>query len=160
MFDLLPHELGEGLRVGAITTGGWYPIEWYAKMHAAAQKACGEGPELSRELGRNAVRDDFKAGAYRLITVTLSPQALFKLAQKVMTLYWDSGRVVVEQAEPGRVVGRFDGFHGFDRNIWEDVVGGTIGFLEVGGAKDVQPRVVAGGGDGDAHMVYVVRWTT
>jgi hypothetical protein len=156
--ELLPPELGEGLRLNALTTGGWYPVEWYAALQEAAQRATGRGPELSRALGRDGVHDDFKSGAYRLMTISLAPETLFKLAQRVMALYWDGGRVVIEQAEHGRAMGRFDGFKGFTHSVWEDVIGGTIGVLEMGGAKNVQVRVVAGGGDGDEHMVYVVRW--
>jgi hypothetical protein len=157
-FDLLPPELGEPLRVGAITTGGWYPTQWYADLHAAAQRATGEGVELARAVARHGVHEDFKSGAYRLITISIAPQVLLKLAQKVMALYWDGGHVVIEQAENGRAVGRFDGYGGFNRSIWEDVIGGSLGVLEVGGAKNLTARVVAGGGDGDGHMVYVVRW--
>ena len=156
--DLLPPEVGEALRIGAITTGGWYPTDWYSALHAAAQKVTGEGHELSRAISRDGIREDFKSGAYRLITITLAPQTLFKLAQRVMALYWDGGRVVIEQAENGRAMGRFDGFVGFDRSIWEDIIGGSIGVLEMGGARNVTVRVMAGGGDGDDHMVYLVRW--
>jgi hypothetical protein len=157
-FDLLPPEIGEPLRLNAITTGGWYPVEWYVELQKAAQKATGEGAELSRAVARDGIRDDFKSGTYRLISISLAPETLFKLAQRVMALYWDGGRIVIEQAEQGRAMGRFDGFKGFDRNVWEDVIGGPIGVLELGGAKNVQVRVMAGGGDGDEHMVYVVRW--
>ena len=75
------------------------------------------------------------------------------------SLYWDGGKVVVEQADVGRAMGRFEGFHGLDRKLWEDVIGGSLGVLDVGGAKSPTARVLAGGGDGDAHMTYLVRWT-
>jgi len=157
---LVPHDLGEAMRLGAITTVGWYPTEWYAQLHAAAQKACGEGAELARAIGHESITEDFRTGVHRLVAVTLSPGALFKLAQRIIGLYWDgAGRAVVEESEGGRALGRFEGFHGFNHDLWEDVVGASMGILELGGAKNVVPRVLAGGQDGDAHMIFSARWT-
>ena len=157
--ELLPRELGEGLRLGALVTGAWYPIAWYDALHSAAQKACGEGPELSRILSREGIQEDFRGGVYRLVTLSLSPQSIFKWAQRAVGLYYDQGRCVIEESVPGRAMGRFEGFQGFTRNLWEDMVGGSLGVLELAGAKNLTPRVLAGGTDGDAHMGLVVRWT-
>jgi hypothetical protein len=158
--ERLPDEIAQGLRIGAITTGGWYPCDWYSKLHAAAQAACGEGPELARAVSREGIQEDFRSGVYRLITLSAAPEAIFKWAPRVVGLYWDGGRLVVENADAGRAMGRFEGFHGFDRNLWEDMIGGSVGVMELAGAKNVTVRVLSGGGDGEDHMVYVVRWTT
>jgi len=158
--SLLPTDLGDALRLGALTTSGWYSADWYRALHYGAQRACLEGPALSRAIARDAIAEDFRAGVYRLVTLTLSPEAIFRWAPRVVGSYFDRGRIVIEQAEPGLAMGRFEGFHGFDRNLWEDMIGGAVGVLELAGAKKLAPRVLAGGGDGDAHMSYSLRWTS
>jgi hypothetical protein len=156
--DFLPGELAAGLRYGTIVTGGWYPLEWYREVHAAAQRATGEGRELSREVAKAGVQDDFR-GVYRLVTLALSPQAIFRWAPKVVTLYYDTGQLVIDAAEKGMVKGRFLGFAGFDRNLWEDMIGGVSGVMELAGAKNMAPRIASGGKEGDADMTLEVRWT-
>ena len=156
--ELLPPELGSGLRIGAIVSSAWYPLDWYDALHVAVQKTCGEGPELSREISRVGIQEDFR-GVYRLVTVSLSPESIFKWAQRVVGLYYDSGRCIIEESVPGRVMGRFEGFNGFTRNLWEDMIGGSLGVMELAGAKKLTPRVLGGGGDGDGHMGLLMRWS-
>jgi hypothetical protein len=157
--DLLAPDLAEGVRVGAIVSGSWYSIAWYDALHAAAQKACNEGHELSREIARAGIKEDLASGVYRLVTLSLAPQSIFKWSQRVVGLYYDRGRCIIEEAVPGRVMGRFEGFTGFTRNLWEDMIGGSLGAMEIAGAKGLQPRILSGGGDGDAHMGLVMKWT-
>jgi hypothetical protein len=155
--ELLPGELGDGLRYATIVTGGWYPLEWYRDLHGAAQRATGEGRELAREIAKAGVQDDFR-GVYRLVTLALSPQAMFRWAPKVVTLYYDTGQLVIDVAEKGFVKGRFLGFAGFDRNLWEDMIGGVGGVMELAGAKNLAPRITGGGKEGDEDMALEVRW--
>jgi len=157
--DLLPTELGEALRYKTLVTGGWYPLDWYAQLHVAAQRATREGFELARIIAKEAIQEDFR-GVYRLITLALSPQVIFKLAPKIVNLYYDTGRCVVDEASRGYVRGRFEGFSTFDRNLWEDTIGGITGVMELAGAKELAPHVLAGGKDGDAEMTLEVRWTS
>jgi hypothetical protein len=156
--DLLPSELGDALRYKTLVTGGWYPLEWYAQLHVASQRATREGFDLARAIAREAVQEDFR-GVYRLITLALSPQSIFKLAPKIVGLYYDTGKCVIDEAERGFCRGHFDGFVGFDRNLWEDTIGGITGVMELAGAKNMVPRVLGGGKDGDADMSVEVRWT-
>ena len=157
-YDAMPPEVGNALRYGTIVTGGWYPVPWYCELHAAAQRATGEGAELSRAIAKDAVQDDFR-GVYRLITLALSPQLIFKLSPKLVSLYYDTGRVVIEDAEHGFVRARLEGFDDFDHNLWEDMIGGSTGVLELAGAKNMTVRIVAGGKDFDPDMTFEVRWT-
>jgi hypothetical protein len=158
--ELLPPDLAGTVRTHGFVTGGWYPAAQFDAMHRAAQKACNEGPELSRELGRTAVRLDFQSGVYRLITISLAPETLFKWGPRVVALYYDRGKIVIEESMVGRAMARFEGFHGFTRSLWEDLIGGTTGLLELGGAKNVTARILSGGQDDDSHLGVTARWTT
>ena len=53
---------------------------------------------------------------------------------------------------------KFSEFAEFDRNLWEDMLGGIEAVLELAGAQDIQLTVTAGGGDGDAAMEAEARW--
>lgn len=157
--DLLPTELAESLRYGTLVTASWYPLEWYAELHAAAQRATREGTELARAIAKAGVQEDFK-GVYRLVTLALSPQAIFHWAPKIVALYYDTGHLVVEAAEKHFARGAFKGFVGFDRNLWEDMLGGCTGVMELAGAKNLVARFLSGGKDGDVDATLEVRWTT
>jgi hypothetical protein len=158
--ELLPPDLGGTLRVNGFVTSGWYPTESFAAIHEAAQRACNEGPELSREIGREAVKLDFSSGVYRLITLSLAPETLFRWGPRVVALYYDRGRIVIEESLVGRAMARFEGFTGFRRSVWEDLIGGTLGLLELAGAKNIVTRVLSGGQDGDSNMGVSARWST
>jgi hypothetical protein len=158
--ELLPPDLGGTLRTNGFVTSGWYPTESFAAIHEAAQQACNEGPELSRSLGREAVKQDFSSGVYRLITLNLAPETLFKWGPRVVALYYDRGRVVIEESVVGHAMARFEGFTGFRRSLWEDLIGGTLGLLELAGAKNIGVRVLSGGQDGDSNLGVSAKWTT
>lgn len=152
-------ELGDALRIGTLVTGGWYPLEWYRELHVAAQKATREGVELARAVSRAGIQDDFR-GVYRLITFALSPQAIIRWAPRIVSLYFDTGGCVIERAEAGFARGRFVGFAGFDRNLWEDLIGGITGVMELAGGRQLTTHVIAGGTDGHVGMTIEVRWKT
>jgi hypothetical protein len=158
--ELCPREVGDALRVNAFVSSGWYPIEQFAQIHDAAQRACNEGHELSRALGRDGLLEDFRTGVNRLITLAIAPEAIFKWAPRVLGLYYDRGRIVIEESHAGRAMGRFEGFDGFTRSVWEDLLGGCVGALELAGAKNVTVRTLSGGQDGDPHLGISVRWTS
>jgi hypothetical protein len=156
---LCPRELGDAMRMHAFVSSGWYPIEQLAQLHEAAMRACDKGPELSRALGREGVLDDFRTGVNRLITLAITPESILKWAPRILGLYYDRGRIVVEESGEGRGMARFEGFDGFSRPVWEDLIGGCLGTLEVAGGKTASARVLSGGQDGDSHLGVAFRWT-
>jgi hypothetical protein len=157
--EKLPPDIAESLRVNAFVTGSWYPAEWLNLIQVTAREVCGEGIELTRTVAREAVKDDFRSGVHRLVTLTASPEWILKWAPKIVGYYYDTGRLVVEEAVVGRAMGRFEGFTGFTTDLWEQAIGGSLGVMEEAGAKGVTAKALAGGGDGDAHMTFAVRWT-
>lgn len=155
---LLSPELGQAMRSGGVAASGWYPVAWLRELHGAAQRACGAGPQLARAIGYEAAGADFR-GVYRLLASLLSPETLLSLAPRVWRTYWDGGQTKLLEARKGMSRGLTFGCHGFDRSIWESIIGGSIALLEIGGAKNVRMRVVAGGGDGDDAMDCEARWS-
>jgi hypothetical protein len=156
-FDLLPNDLRESLYYGSIVSSGWYPIDWYAKLHAAAQRATGEGPELSRQIAREALSWDFR-NVHKFVRIALSPETLMRVSTYVMRFYYTMGRFEVLNARPGSGEAVFTGFEGFDRNLWQDTLGGVEAVLELAGAKETKITVLAGGGDGDSFLKAEAIW--
>jgi len=153
----LPDELRDRIRLKSILGGSWYPIDEYRQIHLAAQRATGRGPDLARDLSREATLDDFR-GIYRLLTFVLSPHGMLRKAPSAWSRYYDAGRVEIRDARDDHAIARFCDCDGFDTTLWQDVIGGCLGVLEACGGKEITFRVLAGGGDGDTAMEVETRW--
>ena len=147
------------VRDSTLLSTAWYPIAYYQEVHAAAQRATHRGPQLARELSREATLADFR-GIYRLLTFVLSPEGILRKAPGTWSRYYDQGRLEVGEARPRFATAHFSGCTGFDRSLWEDSIGGCIGVLEACGAKDVLVNIARGGRTGDDSMSIEVRWRT
>jgi hypothetical protein len=150
-------ELGERVRMGALLSGGWYPLAWYRELHATAQMVTGRRADLARELSRAATLADFR-GVYRLLTFVLSPRAILRKAPSVWNRYYDRGKVEIGEAGDTFTVVRVSDCEGFDLSLWEDVTGGCLGVTEACGGKDVRATLLGGGRDGDPGMQVELRW--
>jgi hypothetical protein len=117
----------------------------------------GAGPELSRQLGYESVKDDL-SGVYRIFILVVSPQFLLARAPRLFGNYYDTGAMHVLEAEPGRGRARWSGCAGFDHGLWQDVLGGCEAALVAAGAQDLTLTVTAGGGDADHTMDIEGRW--
>jgi hypothetical protein len=157
MLGYLPEEVARAVRLNAYVSAGWYPLEQYRALHAAAARATGRGPELSRALGRASTLADF-TGIYRMLTFVLSPEFLIRRSPGLWNRYYDTGTFEVLVAKSGYVETSHRGCTGFDRLLWEDVIGGAMGILEVCGAKDLHVEVRAGGYDGDDFLDATCTW--
>lgn len=153
----LPDDLRQALRNREILPMGWYPIEWFATLHAAGQIVHGAG--ISREIGRVATRHDVTT-LYRFILRFLSPDTLVSQMSRILRMVVDSGEVVVDQKGNGAALVRFTGCHGSTRGTWDDMLGSIEVLLELCGGREVSARVVAGGGDGDGAMSCQLSWRT
>ena len=159
MLEWLPSELGDALRMGAILTGGWYPVAWLDQLQVAVRTQCNQGVELTRAIAREAVKEDFRSGVHRLVTLATSPEWLIKSSPRIVGFYYDSGRLVVEDAGAGRAMGRYEGFEGFTQDLWVQLIGGSMGVIELAGAKAPVAKVLAGGNAGDGHMTFTIKWS-
>lgn len=153
----LTNEPRDAISYGKVVAGGWYPIGWFKELHAAAQRAVGAGPELSRRIGYEGTRADFR-GVYKFVASMFSPETLIKQSARVWKTYWDGGEFMIEEAGPGRVRARCARCFGFDANLWQNVIGGVQSALEIAGARDVELRVVSGGATGDTAMELEAEW--
>ena len=156
-FELLPGDVGEAFRFGHVVPVGWYPVAWYSALLGAARQGLRENELLPFRLSHDAVKRDF-SGIFQVAIRALSPEMVFRHGPRLMPLYWKGGRVDVLDARPGYGRLRFAGWRGFDRNIWLDIQGGIVAMLEIRGAKNVKPAVVAGGHDGSDDLDLEVRW--
>jgi hypothetical protein len=140
-----------------LVSGNWYPIDQYKQLLAAALQVVGPGPTAIRTVSREATLDDFR-GIYRVLTFVLSPEFLMKRAPGLFNRYYDTGKLAILEARDGLVRARYTECAAFNRLMWEDVVGGSVGVLEACGARDIQLHVLDGGGDGDAHLSLDATW--
>ncbi len=155
---LLDRDVRDALTYGQVVPSGWYPLAWHRALHDAAQRACGAGPELARRIGQEGTRADFQ-GVYKFVAAILSPETLLKQAPRVWRTYWDGGELEVLEARTGYARAAFRDCVGFDRNLWQNVLGGIETTLEVAGARAVSLRVISGGGERDAQMEIEARWS-
>jgi hypothetical protein len=156
MVKILPPELGDRVHNNAFVTGGWYPLSDFRLLHGAALTATGRGPELTRALSRDCAVDDFR-GIFRVLTFVLTPEWIMRRTPTIWSRYFDTGVVTVE-ARPHYARAHFVEASGFDHVLWQDVIGGSAGVLEVCGAKELKMTVESGGGDGDNHLALAAEW--
>ncbi|MCC6215339.1 MAG: hypothetical protein IT376_10750 [Polyangiaceae bacterium] len=152
----MPPEVAEALQRGTIVATGWYPIAWYREMFSGVVRAT--SAELPRQIGAEAISADL-AGVHKALLRLLSPQTVYSLSNRLFGNYYDTGRVTTLENRPGFVHGRASGCVGWDRNMWQELVGATERILETAGARHVRIRVLAGGGDADEACEIEARWS-
>ena len=157
VLQVVDTELARAVRHGTIAPGRWYSIAWYRALHKAAQNVLGLDPSFSRRMGYLATKAEL-GGIYKVFARLLSPEMTLRLGAKLFRTYYDRGYFKVLEWGSGHARGRWEACTGFDESIWEDVVGGIMAFLETAGARQVRPRVLAGGRDGDASMELEADW--
>src|SRR5262245_35297698 len=92
VFAELPEEIASPLRFGQVVVVGWYPVTWYAELHAAVDRCFHEGPSLARKLSHQAVRSDIGT-LHRFIASLLSVETAFGQTHRLMRLYWRGGNI-------------------------------------------------------------------
>ncbi|NUP07375.1 MAG: hypothetical protein HOW73_15095 [Polyangiaceae bacterium] len=156
LFPGVPPEVAHALRHKEILTVGWYPMEWFASLHTAAQLTY--GPEISREIGRTATRHDVTT-LYRFILKFLSPETMVKQLGRIFTLFCETGTVHIEENRKGFARVKYGGCEGSSRGVWEDILGSTEVLIELCGGKSPSARIISGGGSGEGTMVCELSWT-
>lgn len=150
-------EQAAAFRYGTLLASGLYPIEWYGELLRAARVATGEGDRLLFELGRESVRHDM-TGVYRAVFKLLSPQAVFVLASRLFSNYYDTGQFRIVESRACYALAKWSGCTGFNRDLWSEIFGGCSMFLELAGAKHIRTRTLEGGGDED-FATMSAHWT-
>ena len=143
VFAELPEHVAEPLRFGQVVVVGWYPVTWYAELHAAVDRCFHEGAGLARKMSHYATSADI-GSIHRFIASMLSVETVFGQTHRLMGLYWKGGRIERLEIAPGRARVRFEGWPGFTPLIWEDLMGGMEAVLETCGAQNGRIRAASG----------------
>jgi hypothetical protein len=157
VLPLLPDPVARAVKHNSFLTAGWYPLADYRALHGAFARVTGRGHELARVLGHDATLADFR-GVYRVLTFVVSPEFLMRRSPGLFNRYYDTGSLSVSVARRAYAEANFHGCTGFDRTLWEVVVGGAIGGLEACGAHDVHVEIRSGGGDGEDFLSGTCTW--
>ena len=153
----LPADFSEAWSYGKVLASGWYPLRWYAALHASAQVVTSEGPLLSRAVGAEAMRQDM-SGVYRLLLFVMSPQRLLGQAARAFGTYYTHGTMRITDSGSGFANAVWEGCRGFDGNLWMDVLGSCETAMALCGAKDLRARFVNGGREGDQTAELRALW--
>ena len=153
----LDGDVGESLRSGALVANGWYPAAWYRALLARIVKETGGDEQTIRRLSNAAVSADMKT-LFRIVKLFLTPERALQQSMRISSRYIDGGEIEVVKVGKGHIHYRFREYHGYDRLMWWDFIGGVEAVLENIGARDLNVRIVSGGGDGDHHLEIVMRW--
>jgi hypothetical protein len=154
----LPQELATAIGQGHVLAVGWYPVTWYAELHAAINRAFHGGPTGARTLGHQATIADF-SGVHRLLASMLSVETVFGQTPRLMGLYWKGGTVERKELTQGQARLRFANWPGFSRLVWEDIMGSTEGILSFCGARGIRCRPVGAMDDQQQTVEFELRWT-
>ena len=156
--ELMGPELADLYKNGLMLASSWYPISWYRDAFRAFRSVTGEGTELAREIGYAAVRRDMNSVHKMLFAKIVSPQILISVSARLFNTYYDTGNFNVIESRSGYLSVAFRDCVGWDENMWTEMAGSCLCFLEVAGAKRVRMRTVSGGRDGDTETRFEAHW--
>lgn len=141
-------ELGEALRFGGIVAGGWYKISWYKAFGKLVGKQFGLDDAGMRRLAQKATASGVNV-VYRTLFRITSPAMLLSAGARIFGHYFDRGKLHVIESSTGQIVVEWTECAGFDRYVWNQVIGGVLYYLEAAGGRAVEMTSLGGGGDAD-----------
>jgi hypothetical protein len=156
--ELMDPEVAEKYKTGLILAASWYPIEWYREVFRAFRAASNDGLELPRLIGYQSVKRDMRSVYKMMFARIVSPQTLLSFSGRLFNTYYDTGKFEVVQSSRGYVHVHLSGCTGWDGNMWTEIFGSCVAFLEVAGAKEVRLRTKSGGRDGDTETELEAHW--
>lgn len=154
----LPHELASALRDNNVLVTKWYPVAWYAELHAAIDATLDGGATLARKLGHDATVADFK-GMHRLVGALLTVHSVFAQSHRLMGLYWRGGTIERLDLTASSVQLRFQHWPGFTALMWEDIMGSLEALLELCRARYVRCQRIGPPNPSQDSIVIEARWT-
>lgn len=149
----IPGPGGEAIRTGTLLASAWQPMAWYrALLHTGSELR--SGLPFALAIGRRSAERDIGT-VHRMIFRVISVETMVKQIPRILGLYFDGGRGVMESAivetnERGTFKVAFSEFWGFDEYVWMDFVGGCEAMLAATGKKNARARIVRGGRADDA----------
>jgi len=146
----------EMLRYRIVQTG-WYPVSLYRAMWASILRCTGDDYEVVRRIGAGATRRDV-TGVYRVFFRVLSPETVLSLSGKLFDNYYDTGKLTVVDRKHGSCRAVYEGCRGFDRAMWEELVGAAMEIIAIGGGKNARVAIEKGGGS-QSFCTAFIEWT-
>jgi len=141
----------------ALTANAWYPLEAYADMWSAIQRATGHRRDLPRAIGVRAVEQDLRI-IHRLAFAALSVATVVTISTRLFGTYYDTGRADCEVVSPRRVRVTFSGCRGFTEPMWAEVRGATECFAAQASKTKASSVLISGGTEGGPDCVLEVFW--
>jgi hypothetical protein len=156
--DMMMAEVRDAFKHSLVLAASWYPIEWYRDIFRAFRAASHDGLNLPRIIGYESVRRDMASVYKQFFARFVSPQMLLSLSSKLFNTYYDTGTFELIKSHKGYVHVRLSGCTGWDANMWTEISGSCVAFLEVAGAKEVRLRTRSGGQDHDTETELEAHW--
>lgn len=150
-------DLGQALKVGTLMPPNWYPVAWYRDLYDTILAVAGGGEETIRHLGRASTAMDVN-GAYRLIMKVIGTERVFGQSTRMLGQYYSGVRCRVKESHRGKAIVAYEGFRGFNRLLWLELLASGGMVLESAGAQNVQQTVLRGGIDQISDMELLVTW--
>lgn len=136
----LPTDLSDALRLGAVVAGGFYPIAWARAVHAAAIAESSKGAAIPRAIGYESTQKDLQ-GIYAFVAKMFNPVTVLGQGKRLMAMYYGGGDAhVLEKSAHGATL-RYVGCYGFDRAMFEEMIGGCLAIIEACGASSPSGEV-------------------
>ncbi len=158
IFSQVPSNIAEELAGGSVRASGWYPLAWLIDLHQVAQRVTGAGPELSRELGYEGSRYNFR-GAHRFYVVNRDPAAFLIRAPWVHSLFYKGcGDLAVLESAPGFARARWTDAVALTESLWQERLGSCEAALDMSGADGLRVELVSGGRSGSPVTELVAHW--
>ncbi|MEZ4228733.1 MAG: hypothetical protein R3B89_06195 [Polyangiaceae bacterium] len=155
----LPDDIAAELARGAVRADGWYPLAWLIDLHHVAQRITGVGPELSRTLGYEGSRHNFR-GAHRFYVTGDDPSLVLKRAPWVFGLFYRGcGTLDIIESRAGFARARWIEAVAFTDSLWQEQLGSCEAALEASGARRLTCRFDCGGRSGSPVTELLAEWT-
>lgn len=154
----LPDDLHDALDYGTVLSGGWYPIDWYRQLLQATIESIHKPPSYLRIMGGRALYSDMN-GAFKFLLRMLKPGTLFTMMGKTFNTYYDTGELKLLEKRKGYAHARWDRCTGFNKNMWEEVIGAAEMLFELSGATSIRLKPTKGGDDGCDFLEMTGHWT-
>lgn len=142
VMPLLPCEIADAHRYGAMVASGWFPIGWYQNLHLAIRQALPVGSDIHRRIGFASTRRDIN-GVYRFLLQIASPEIGFTYASRILGTYFKDYRSSILENVANRVRIKLE-IPGACSEIWSDIAGGSEAILSACGARSGAVVVRAG----------------
>jgi hypothetical protein len=145
----LPEELREKLKHRSIVQSGWYPLDWLLQVLAAIKKVTGGNSEILREIAHLTITEALTKGVYKYARLILSRKSILKRAPFFFNSYVYDAIMKITEVSNTRGRLRCAKCTGFNKDMWDAVIGSVKAVIEVHNGQVNSIVVRAGGGDGD-----------